>query len=196
MQRLDSPGAIIMGRGHGKWSAVVLNLLVPGAGLVILRREWLGLCLALLYGLLVQSTLWGVWLIPMSIPRGVVVASAMAAASVWVGAQWLLIQRWRLVTAPEVELEIDSLLARADSTLESGDLESVRRILLVARALNDEHVGVNIRWGRVMQRMGRLHHARATWQRVLRLRPSDDEHRQAREALAATAPKLRQDGRA
>ena len=182
-------GAIAMSATRYKWSAILLNVLVPGSGLVILRREWLGLCLALLYGLLVQTTLWGVWLIPITIPRFVVMGSAISATAVWAGAQWLLIQRWRLVAAPEVELELDRLLAQADAAMETDELESARRILLVARSLNDEHIGVNIRWGRLMQLMGRFHHARSTWRRVLRLRPSDEQNRQAREALAAMPPK-------
>lgn len=182
-------GAIAMSTSRTKWSAILLNVLVPGSGLVILRREWLGLCLALLYGLLAQTALWGVWLIPISIPRLVVVGSAISAAAVWAGAQWLLIQRWRLVAAPEVELELERLLAQADAAMETGELESARRILLVARSLNDEHIGVNMRWGRLMQLMGRFHRARSTWRRVLRLRPSDQQDRQAREALAAIPPK-------
>ena len=78
-------GAIAMSTSRTKWSAILLNVLVPGSGLVILRREWLGLCLALLYGLLAQTALWGVWLIPISIPRLVVVGSAISAAAVWAG---------------------------------------------------------------------------------------------------------------
>ncbi len=178
-----------MSASRNIWLAILLNMLVPGSGLVILRREWLGLCLALLYGLLAQTALWGVWLIPVSIPGFVVIGSAISAATVWAGAQWLLMQRWRLVAAPEVELELDRLLVQADAAMDTGELESARRILLVARSLNDEHIGVNIRWGRLMQLMGRFHHARSTWRRVLRLRPSDDQNRQAREALAAIPPK-------
>lgn len=170
--------------------AIVLNMLVPGSGLVVLRREWLGLCLALLYGLLVQVVLWGLLLVPLSIPKSAVVACTIGAAAVWAGAQWLMMIRWRLVFDPEVELELERLLARADQRLDAGDYESARQILIVAKTLNDEHVGFNMRWGRLMQLTGRSYHARAAWHRVLRLAPSGEEGRQARQALAGIGPEV------
>ena len=69
--------------------ALALNVIAPGVALVILRREWLGLTVALLFTLLAQVALWGLLLLPAGIPVEWSVVSGIAAGVVWVGAQWL-----------------------------------------------------------------------------------------------------------
>ena len=39
--------------------AIWMNLLVPGTGLILLRREWLGLAMAMLFCVCAQVGLWG-----------------------------------------------------------------------------------------------------------------------------------------
>ena len=71
-------------------SCIALNVVVPGAGLVLARRERWGTALAFLFCAFGQVLLWGVWLTPASIPRSMTLLAAVGTAATWFTAQGLL----------------------------------------------------------------------------------------------------------
>ena len=56
-----------------------INAVVPGAGLIVRRREWFGLARSLLFALLAQIAVGGVWLWPAAIPRPVALVALTLA---------------------------------------------------------------------------------------------------------------------
>ncbi|MCP4248817.1 MAG: hypothetical protein GY778_17370 [bacterium] len=172
-------------RGLHVWWAVLCNVVAPGSGLITLRREWLGLTLALLFCLLAQIALLGVWVVPATIPRWVTTASFSVAVFVWLAAQWRLWDRIRLATGPELERQLSALRQRAADAQARNDHAEAIEILQVAMTLNDEDLAANLHWAQIMTTVGRFRPARAAWRRVLRLDRTGQHSREAIEALAA-----------
>jgi len=166
--------------------ARIVNLFVPGSGLILLRREWVGLATAGLFTVLAQTAILGWWVVPLDIPVWVATACGAGAALVWLQSQWSVWRRVRAIYAPALLRELADLRAQAAEALARGDLEEAHRVLLVALAVNDEDVELMMLWAALMQRMGRLRAARRTWRRVLALDAPGPQRQAAQEALAAS----------
>ena len=95
-----------------KWFAIILNLVAPGAGLIVLRREWLGTLLAAFFTALSLVGLWGWLIIPLVIPTWLVGGSLVGAGLLWTWSQWLLYHRMKETCTPEVNIATYALLAR------------------------------------------------------------------------------------
>lgn len=165
--------------------AIVLNLAVPGSGLIVLRREWLGLAAAALFGILAQVALLGLLLLPATIPAWLTTLSVSLALFVWLGAQWLLWMRWRTATGPGMERQLSALCERAADALSRQAFAEAAEILEVALTVNDEDLAVNVKWAELMTVTGQFPKARQAWRRILSLDRSGDARRLALEALAA-----------
>ena len=165
--------------------AVVCNLAVPGSGLIVLRREWLGLALAVLFGLLVEVALLGTLVVPAAVPVWITRSCIAGAALVWVSAQWRLVVRLRVTEGAALPEEVRLLRERAAAATEAGSYAEAVDILRLALTLDDEDVESNIQWAELMTAMGRFRHARRAWRRVLPLDRCGQHRRQAMEALAA-----------
>jgi len=75
--------------------AVGMNVVVPGTGLILLGRQWLGLALAVWFGLAVEIAVCG-WLIaPATMPAFMTLTAASFAGIAWVLAQRLCLRRVR-----------------------------------------------------------------------------------------------------
>ena len=81
--------------------ALMLNLLIPGAGLILRGRHWLGFALAMLFALSVNTAIAG-WLVaPVAIPRFYTWMATILSSVTWVLAQALVLRR-----APAAQLEL------------------------------------------------------------------------------------------
>lgn len=165
--------------------AVVVNVFVPGAGLIVLRREWLGFALALLFCILAQIGIVGRWLIPATVPRPMVAAGFVGACAVWLWAQWLMVHRIRTATGATVANELALLGRRSTEAVAGDELAEARDLLLAALTINDEDAQINRQWAELMTLMKRPDEAAAAWRRVLRLQPDGELGRAADQALAA-----------
>jgi len=154
-----------------------VNILVPGAGLIVLRREWLGLAVAMLFCVFLQCAIFGGWLAPASIPPAVTVVAFLAAMLTWALSQWQLIRRFRETCGPHAEREIYLLGQRSDDAAAANQLDDAQDLLMTALRLNDEHVDTLIRWANLMTRQARYRDAKRAWQRIRQLDRSS-EHRQ------------------
>jgi hypothetical protein len=73
--------------------AVVMNLTVPGTGLILLGRAWLGFAVAVWFGLAVEVAVCGKLIAPATTAWTLTVASAILGACAWLLGQGLLAAR-------------------------------------------------------------------------------------------------------
>lgn len=163
---------------------VILNMLVPGTGLIVLRREWLGFALALLYCVFAEVAILGYWLIPAAIPGVVTAGTAVAASAVWLWSQWLFFERRRSSTGEAVERELRMLSDRCADAIRADNVTEAHDLLQMALMINDEHLAINKQWAKVMVIMGRFDDAARAWRRVLQLEREPAERQAAEKALA------------
>jgi len=157
---------------------IALNVLVPGAGLVLLRREWLGTALAFLFCGFGQLGLLGGWIIPGSIPHGVTWLAAATSVVVWIVAQALFWSRWAALHHPSVPQQKAALIQLASEAMGEGIYVNARLALESALALDDEDLAANLLWARLLTTMGWFPEARKAWRRVEQLDQDRRHHRE------------------
>lgn len=163
--------------------AIFVNVLVPGSGLIVLRREWLGLAVAVLFTVLAQIAVFGRWIVPQDVPAWVSGGASLAAGAVWGLAQWLGWAQARFNESAELRRELEMLRARAEEALARGDNAAARRELLAAGSLDDEDVACLALWARLMTETGETAAARRAWRRVVALDAKGADVQAARAAL-------------
>ena len=73
--------------------AVIMNLTVPGTGLILLGRAWLGFAVAVWFGLAVEVAVCGKLIAPATTAWTLTAASAVLAMAAWLLGQGLLAAR-------------------------------------------------------------------------------------------------------
>lgn len=167
-----------------RW-VVLVNLVVPGAGLIVLRREWLGFALSLLFCVLAEIGLVGWLLVPATMPGWVSGLALAGGGGVWGWSQWLLLRRIRTSCGEAAERELQVLGRRVDEAVAANNLSEARDLLRAALTINDEHVATNVRWAELMMLMDRCGEASNAWRRVLQLDGDAEGRRKAAAALGA-----------
>ena len=157
----------------------ILNLLIPGTGLIIRRREGLGVCLALVFGIGGNLALAGFLIAPEAIPKWLSWFGFGLAAFAWLAAQPLLWRQGRELARRERGLA--AILGEARSALDMGDLASARTSIETGVAIDEENVELTVLWARLCVIEGDRQAAQMAWQRVLRL---DMERRYSADAKA------------
>ena len=165
--------------------ALVCNVIVPGSGLIVLRREWLGVAVAILFGFLAEMVLLGVLIVPATIPPWVTALCFSTAVFVWLGAQWRLWVRLRSEDGSALDSELALLRERAAAAAAERSYAKAADIMRVALTLNDEDLGCNVQHAELMMLMGRFARARRAWRRVQSLDSRGQYRRQAADALAS-----------
>lgn len=164
--------------------ALGLNLVAPGAGLIVLRREWLGAVLALLFTVLLQLGLWGLLIIPEEFTGAATWGSLAAACGVWLAAQGMGAARARAILGPGARQQLQVLHAQAALDIEQARLADARELLLIALALSDEDPKSRCLWAQLMTLTGNFQAARKGWETVLKLDRAGTHLEEARAALA------------
>lgn len=152
-----------------RWLAIACNLLVPGSGLVLLQREWLGCTLALIFALFGTLGMWAVFITPASVPTGTATVALLVAAAAWLIAQIVLRRRLAAFRDPAVLDEVRRLRAEAGQRAADADYEAAFKLLRVALTLDDEDLETNVQLAETLTLLGRLRPARQAWRRVERL---------------------------
>ncbi|MFH1419762.1 MAG: hypothetical protein ABII12_15930 [Planctomycetota bacterium] len=157
------------------------NMVLPGTGLIIRRREWLGISIALLFGICGNVVLAGLLIAPAVFPVWLTTLAAILAALTWGAAQLLL---WKQGTLLKRRIDLlDSLLLDARGALEQGDMPAARVALESARVLDDENVELHVLWATFQHLQGNEHEVRRAWQRVLKLDRRGEYRKQAERAI-------------
>ena len=154
-------------------AAIVLNLFVPGTGLILARREWLGVALAALFGVLVQLGLWGCLIEPARVPIWLAGACLAGGALVWLAAQYLLRRRLVLMRNPGVQEELARLRDQAAGHMANGGYKEAWAAVQVALAIDDEDLDSNVQTAELLAALGRISEARKAWRRVAQLARHD-----------------------
>ncbi len=76
-------------------TAFLMNLGVPGSGLILVGRAWLGFAVAVWFCIAVEVAICGKLIAPATVPWGMTAASAGLGLVAWVLGQGLLISRVR-----------------------------------------------------------------------------------------------------
>lgn len=148
--------------------AVVCNLWVPGSGLIVTQRDWVGALLALLFAVAGQIALAGYLIAPLAVPGWLTIAATIACGAIWLTAQGLLLGRLRRWRGRDARESLQRLLRDADAALSADDLLGARLLLEHALTIDDEDLDANLAYARVLDRLG-TPQARAWWKRVARL---------------------------
>ena len=158
----------------------LINLIIPGTGLILMRREWAGFLLALVFGLGANAAIAGFYIAPEAIPYSFSSLSVVIAVFAWILAQILLHRQSKYLARTCVDLA--ALLARSREAMTRGDVEVAGRTISDAINLDGEDIEANVLWARYCVQIGDRDQACRVWQRVCKL----DSRRQYRaEALAA-----------
>lgn len=165
------------------WPAIVINLLVPGTGLIALGRVWLGVAVALWFGLGAEVAICGTVLAPMSFPPWVTVTGGGLAVAAWLAGQGLLIGRVRFLRDPNLPTELKALRELAEQALARGDLAAARSSLVVALSIDDADVPTRILWARLLSRKGSAARARRAWLEAQQLDTQQIYSAEIRQAL-------------
>lgn len=163
--------------------SIALNIIVPGTGLVLVKRERWGVAFAFLFCALGQIALFGGWITPASIPRPMTYLAMVGATGIWVAAQGLLWSRLSALKDPSLSDQKSTLIELAIDAIEDGIYVNARLALESALALDDEDILANVLWARLMTLMGRFPEARRAWKRVALLDPSGEFGSEAAEVL-------------
>ncbi len=83
-----------------------MNVVVPGTGLILLGRSWLGLAVAVWFGLGSEVAACGMLIAPATIPGAMTMTAACFAGAAWVVGQGLLAARIRFLRDPNPGIRI------------------------------------------------------------------------------------------
>jgi len=166
-----------------RWT-ILLNVFVPGVGLIPLRREWLGVAVALLFVLFIEVGLLGAFLIPAAFPTWLTVAAFIAGGALWIVAQCLCRRQWQQTCGPDARREVELLRRRAMEALAAGNLTEAGDYLQAALNINDEDIESNVLFAEVMQRLGRTRDAHRAARRARQLQPDAQQRRAIAEHYA------------
>lgn len=113
--------------------------MLPGTGLILRHREWLGLCVALVFGITVIVGLAGGLVAPEAVPHWVTILATTLAASTWMLAQLLLLRQNQI--DGRCDDSWTQLLNEAVSALERQDVSAAQDA--IARAVSCGKTGPN-----------------------------------------------------
>ncbi len=157
------------------------NVILPGTGLIIRRREWLGMSIALLFGICGNVVLSGLLIAPAMIPSWLTILAAIIALLTWGAAQVLF---WKQGTQIKRRTDLlNSLLEDARGAIERDDMTAAHKALESGGVLDDERVELHVLWAALRQIEGNEQGVRQAWRRVLKLDHRGAYRTQAKEAL-------------
>lgn len=159
----------------------LFNLILPGTGLILRRREWLGLCLTMIFSICGNVAIAGIWIAPDSVPGRLTHTAVAMLVGCWVLAQYLC-HRQGSALARNRGLLLD-LLEDARSALKQGDVASTRRALDRGRAVDDEAAELFVLGARLAALEGDAEAMKDSWRRVIKLDRKGRFSREAQEGL-------------
>lgn len=162
--------------------ATVMNVIVPGTGLMMLGRAWLGLALAVWFALAAEVAIAGLLIAPAVVQRWSAWAGGGFALAAWGVAQGLLISRIRFLLDPALPRELVILRRLAQGCLVHGKWKTARSALLLALSIDDGDAETRLLWARLMTETSGGRRARTAWRAAARF---DREHRFNAEIAAA-----------
>jgi hypothetical protein len=146
----------------------VMNLIVPGTGLMMLGRAWLGLALAVWYALAAEVAIAGLLIAPAVVQRWSALTAGGFALAAWIVAQGLLVSRIRFLLDPALPRELAILRRLAQGCLVHKKWKTARSALLLALSIDDGDAETRLLWARLMTETAGGRRARTAWQAAAR----------------------------
>ncbi len=166
--------------------AWLLNVLLPGAGLIIRRREWLGFSLALVFGINGNVVLAGRLIAPAAIPAWLTLIATGLTCVSWVSAQ-VLLRRQNLLLAHRAE-GVSVALREVTSALAYDDRAAARLALESGFAMDDENAELHMLRARLCEMEGDDDGMRAACHGVLKFGRDGPHGEQASRLLTRRGP--------
>jgi hypothetical protein len=163
--------------------ACLLNILIPGLGLIVRRREWLGFALAVVFGICCNVALAGRLIAPVAIPSWLTHSATAFAVFTWFSGQVLF--RHEVVLQRRRAGGVAVLVESARNALDAGDTERARRCLEAGASLDDEHLELHLLLARLRTVVGDQGGARRAWRRVRKLDCQGRFREEAEQGLTA-----------
>jgi hypothetical protein len=159
----------------------ICNLLIPGAGLILRRREWLGFFLALMFGICANLAIAARLIAPDAIPRWMAILTGALSIALWIVAQIFLSRqnRWLALCRSGIR----SLLVEARSAMDNSDLDLARVALESGMAIDDRDTELLYLYAHLCMLEKREDQARGAWEQILRLDALAAHRVEAREYL-------------
>jgi hypothetical protein len=179
--------SIIMFRMKRFVLPALMNLLVPGSGLMALGRPWLGLALAVWYAMSAEALIAAKLIAPGSLPAWTAAVGGGLAALAWIIAQGLLGERIRFLMDVHLPTELAMVRKMAEDALQRADYRAARSALRVALTMDDSDVMTRILWARLMSVRATRFRARRAWIEAARL----DQRREFTTEIRAALRQLR-----
>ncbi|MFN0136158.1 MAG: hypothetical protein ACKVS9_08595 [Phycisphaerae bacterium] len=153
--------------------ARLANLFVPGCGLLLLGHGTVGVVVGVVFAAAANLALAGRLLFPDEVPWLIQNLAILAAATLYIVSQWLLIQAVRGETRREYESRRRDILGRVADALRSTDGDAAWRALGPLQSDIEHDLLIAYRAAQILDLRGDAIAAREAWARVRRL----DRHR-------------------
>ena len=165
--------------------AAAVNLLVPGAGLILAGATWVGLATGLVFIACVNAALWLALLIPDEVSRWSQALAIGLAGGAYLGAQVRLAQYVRSRERSQQAAQRRDALSAARTHLRMGDPAAALAALEPLRERAEHDLLVAFRTAQACTGMQDAEAARAAWKRVRELDRHHIYRDQAREGEEA-----------
>lgn len=150
-----------------------LNLLVPGAGLILTGNVAGGLAIGLSFAVAATLAVIASLIIPADFsPRGRILIIVVAAVA-YIAAQFLLERSIRSNAHRDAEARRKQHLGQAAARFQAGDIDGAWAALQPLASRLDHDLLIAVRWAQVLERLGDAGEIASAWERVRAL----DRHR-------------------
>lgn len=151
------------------WIAVLLNLVLPGSGLIMARRPWLGFSMSVFFAACANLVIWGFFIAPYSLRHDVTATAAGLAAALWIVAQVHLIKRIRSSPDDGVAEQLTTCHDLAEKAMQEGRHDDAYGALSVALTVDDRNLQTYVKLARLTTMLGKYGEARQAWDKVEQL---------------------------
>jgi hypothetical protein len=163
--------------------ALAVNVLLPGSGLIVIRRPWRGLAAALFFTACGHVLIFTTLIAPQRFDPRVRGFALLGAAATWLAAQASL---WRARGERQTQGRLQQLQIcydLADDAWRDRRPEDACSALCVALTVDDENPHTYARLARLLVRCGRYDEARGAWKKVAALDRAGEYREQRAAAL-------------
>lgn len=149
--------------------AIALNIVIPGPGLTLVGRPWVGVGLTIWFAVCAELALFGLLIAPATLPHWLSLVAAGAAVLAWLVGQGLLAARIRFLRSANLPRQLAILGRLAERAITHGDYRTAQAAISVALSMDDTDGPTHLLRARLAECRGHLWAARRARQTASRL---------------------------
>ncbi len=181
IESLDLQWPALQRARWGLW----LNVLVPGAGLVALQRERVGLPLTAAFLVFAEIALMGLLVMPNALGAALTTAVTVLAAGIWLASQVLLLRRVHDLQDLERQIRTAVQIEQAREAVLAAEWGPAKQLLAEAADYDVEQPELNWLLAKVSSAVARSDQAAKQWHRVHQVDRAGKYEQDITEALTA-----------